>query len=213
MPARVVAVNVVHAFIPDRRGAPTAIDKRPVAGRRPVGPLGGDGDEQCDKRDHGGVEEAVYGYAREDAEAWATDLGYDVPPGRFGENLSTEGLDVTGAVLGERWSVGTDGLVLEVTSPRIPCSTFQGWLDEPHWVRRFTERGAPGAYLRVLQPGTVAAGDAVEVVHRPAHGVTVGELLVIRQVDETELRRALADPGVRDKMADAIEHDLAARAR
>jgi MOSC domain-containing protein YiiM len=215
VPATVAAVNVVHALVPDTRGDLdlTAIDKRPVAGRVPVGPLGLVGDDQCDKRHHGGREQAVYAYAREDAQWWAGELGCEISPGRFGENLSTSGLDVTGAVIGERWRVGEDGLVLEVSSPRIPCTTFQGWMDEPRWVKRFTEHGAPGAYLRVVAPGTVAAGDSVEMVHRPAHGVTVGDVLLIRRVEDHRLLVALDDPGVSGKMADAIRRDLAARAR
>jgi MOSC domain-containing protein YiiM len=213
--ASVVAVNIVHELIPDVRGDldRTAIDKRPVEGRVAVGPFGVAGDQQYDQRHHGGVEQAVYAYAREDAEWWAGELGYEVPPGRFGENLSTRGVEVTGAVLGEQWRIGDDGLLLEVSSPRVPCATFQGWLDEPLWVKRFTEHGAPGAYLRVLTPGTVASGDAVEVVHRPAHGVTVGDVLVIRRAPDDRLAAALDDPGVRGKMADAIRRDLAARAR
>jgi MOSC domain-containing protein YiiM len=215
VPAHVASVNVVHELVPDTRGDldVTAIDKRAVDGRVRVGRLGLEGDDQHDKRHHGGVEQAVYAYAREDAVSWAAELGYDVAPGRFGENLTTTALDVTGAVLGERWAVGDDGLLLEVTSPRVPCVTFQGWMDEPHWVKRFTDRGAPGAYLRVVETGTVGVGDSIEVVHRPEHGVTIGDVLVLRRTDEPRLWAALADPGVRDKMAEAIRRDLAARAR
>jgi MOSC domain-containing protein YiiM len=213
--ARIASVNVVHALVPDTRGDLdlTAIDKRGQDGRVQVGPLGLQGDDQYDKRHHGGVEQAVYAYAHEDAAWWADALGYDITPGRFGENLRTAGLDVTGAVLGERWRVGDDGLVLEVTSPRVPCNTFQGWMDEPQWVKRFTDHGAPGAYLRVLVDGTVGAGDEVEVVHRPDHGVTIGEVLVIRKADTARLLDALDDPGVSGKMAAAIRRDLEARAR
>jgi MOSC domain-containing protein YiiM len=215
VPAVIATVNVVHALVPDRRGEldRTAIDKRPVEGRVPVGKLGVEGDRQYDTRHHGGEEQAVYAYAREDAQWWADHLGYDITPGQFGENLSTTGIDVTGARIGERWQVGSDGLVLEVTSPRIPCTTFQGWMDEPHWVKRFTQHGAPGAYLRVVTPGTVAAGDPIEVVHRPDHDVTVGDTLLIRRVGDQRLLAALEHPGVRGKMADAIRRDLAARAR
>lgn len=211
----VVSVNVVHHLIPDTLGSCdlTAIDKRSKGGRVRVGPVGLHGDDQVDKRHHGGVEQAVYAYAREDADWWAAELGYDIAPGHFGENLSTAGLDVTGAVLGERWRVGDSGLVLEVTSPRVPCVTFQGWLDEPHWVKRFTDHGAPGAYLRVVTEGTVGAGDGVEVMHRPDHGVTIGEVLVVRQADTDRLLSALDDPGVKGKMADAIRRDLEARSR
>jgi MOSC domain-containing protein YiiM len=204
----------MHALVPDVRGSLelTAIDKRPVDGRVPVDALGVEGDDQFDKAHHGGVDQAVYAYAREDAQWWAVQLGYDIAPGRFGENLSTSGVDVTGAVLGERWQVGDDGLLLEVTSPRVPCATFQGWMHEEHWVKRFTERGTPGAYLRVLHVGTVAAGDAIEVVHRPGHGLTVGEALVLRDADEQRLRDAL-DVGLRESMDAAIRRDLVARAQ
>jgi MOSC domain-containing protein YiiM len=213
--AHIASVNVVHALIPDVRGDldRTAIDKRGKPGRIHVGPLGLHGDDQYDKRSHGGVLQAISAYAREDAVWWAGELGYDIAPGRFGENLSTVGLDVTGAVLGERWRIGNDGLVVKVTAPRIPCATFQGWMDEPQWVKRFTEHGAPGAYLRVMSEGTVAAGDEVEVVHRPDHGVTIGEVFVIRRTDADRLRRALDDPEVEGEMADEIRHDLEARAR
>lgn len=214
MPARVISVNVVHVLVPDMLGELelTAIDKRPVEDRVQVGRLGLDGDDQQDKRHHGGIEQAVYAFASEDAQWWANELGYDVAPGRFGENLTTAGLDVTGAVLGERWLVGTDGLLLQVTSPRVPCVTFQGWMDEPHWVRRFTARGTPGAYLSVVRGGTVGAGDGIEVVHRPDHRVTIGETLVLRGADEHRLQQAL-DDGLSSKMAAAVRRDLAARAR
>jgi MOSC domain-containing protein YiiM len=214
MTAHVLSVNVVHALIPDIRGDLdlTAIDKRGQTGRVPVGPLGLLGDDQVDKRHHGGEEQAVYAYAREDEQWWAAELGYEITPGQFGENLTTDGLDVTGAVLGERWRVGDDGLVLEVSSPRVPCTTFQGWMDEPRWVKRFTEHGAPGAYLRVVSEGTVGSGDEVEVTHRPGHGVTIGEVLVIRRADTERLLHALEDPGVNGKMAHAIRRDLGARA-
>jgi MOSC domain-containing protein YiiM len=213
--AHIASVNVVHALVPDTRGDLdlTAIDKRGQQGRVHVGPLGLTGDDQFDKRHHGGPLQAVYAYASEDAAWWAGELGYEITPGRFGENLTTAGLDVTGAVLGERWRIGEDGLVVQVTSPRVPCKTFQGWMDEPHWVKRFTEHGAPGAYLRVVAEGTVGAGDEVEVVHRPDHGVTIGEVFVIRRADADRLRRALDDPDVEGEMADEIRHDLEARAR
>ena len=216
----VEAVNVVHALIPDHRGDldRTAIDKRPVAGRVPVSApdeygVGLAGDQIYDRRHHGGPDQAVYAYAVEDQQWWSTELGRQVAPGSFGENLTTYGMDVTGAVIGERWQVGEDGLVLEVTCPRIPCNTFQGWMDEPHWVRRFTEHGAPGAYLRVVSPGTVGAGDRVSVLSRPDHGVTIGDTFVIRKAPEAGLRRMLAMPGLSDTLAEVTRRDLAARAR
>jgi MOSC domain-containing protein YiiM len=184
----------------------TAIDKRPVRGRVAVGPLGLAGDRQVDKRHHGGPDKAVYAYAEEDVAHWAVELGRDLPPGSFGENLRTSGVDVTNAVVGERWRVGgDDGVVVEVTQPRIPCATFQAWLGEPRWVKRFTAHGAPGAYLRVVQEGTVAADDAVELVHRPAHGVSIGRCLV--RFDAEAGRRLLAVGASGEvELADSLVH-------
>ncbi len=221
VPARITSVNVVHALIPDLRGdlEKTAIDKRPVDGRVPVhaaadGDVGLAGDQIFDTRHHGGPDQAVYAYAGEDRAWWAAELGRELAPGSFGQNLDTEGLDVTGAVIGERWQVGDDGLVLEVTSPRIPCTTFQGFMDEPHWVKRFTDHGACGAYLRVLTPGTVGPGDAVTVVDRPAHGVTIGDVFRVRSVDAARLRRMLDEQAdLADALVHAVRRDLAARDR
>jgi MOSC domain-containing protein YiiM len=127
----------------------------------------------CDRRHHGGNDQAVYAYAREDLDEWERVLGRPLRDGQFGENLTTQGLDLSHAEIGERWRVGgEDGPLLEVTSGRIPCRTFQGHLGERGWVKRFSEAGLTGAYLRVLEEGTVRAGDAVEIVHRPGHGVT-----------------------------------------
>ncbi|KUJ51344.1 sulfurase [Streptomyces sp. NRRL F-5122] len=158
----------------------TGIDKRPVDGRvrvtapgpKGTGASGLAGDAVCDLRHHGGDDQAVYAFAREDLDAWERELGRPLPNGSFGENLTTEELDVSGALIGERWRVGSE-LVLEVTSGRIPCRTFQGHLGERGWVRRFTHRGAPGAYLRVIEPGETRTGDPIEIVHRPGHDITV----------------------------------------
>lgn len=217
---RVASVNVVHALVPDVRGDldRTAIDKRPVPHRVAVQPAGDGGvglagDQIYDTRHHGGRDQAVYAYAAEDRVWWSAELGRDLAPGQFGENLSTEGVDVTGAVIGERWVVGDDGLVLEVTGPRIPCSTFQGFLGEPQWVRRFTEHGASGAYLRVVNPGTVGEGDGVTVIDRPAHGVTIGDVFVPRRTEASLLRRLLDEqPDLAPDLVTAVSRDLAARA-
>jgi MOSC domain-containing protein YiiM len=178
--ARVSAVCVVYTYHPEPTNPEgiTAIDKRPVEGRVEVGRLGVAGDTQLDTRHHGGHEQAVYAYADEDAAWWAAELGRAVTPGLFGENLRTTGLDVTGAEIGERWRVGPPGgLLLQVTCPRTPCATFQRRLGEQHWVKRFTERGAPGAYLSVVRPGAVAVDDQIAVEFRPGHGVSVGDAL------------------------------------
>ncbi|TLS41887.1 MOSC domain-containing protein [Streptomyces montanus] len=158
----------------------TGIDKRPAdgpvrvaaPGPKGVGASGVAGDAVCETRHHGGNDQAVYAFAREDLDDWERELGRPLAGGAFGENLTTEGLDVSGAKIGERWRIGSE-VVLEVTSGRIPCRTFQGHLGEKGWVKRFTHKGAPGAYLRVITPGEIRAGDPIRIVHRPDHEVTV----------------------------------------
>ena len=130
------------------------------------------GDFVGDRRHHGGTYQAVYAVAREELDHWAAEVGRDLADGAFGENLTTVGLDVDDARLGEIWQVGTT-VRLQVTGPRVPCSTFAKAMDERRWVKRFTERGRTGAYLRVLTPGEVRTGDEVVIEHRPAHHVTV----------------------------------------
>jgi MOSC domain-containing protein YiiM len=186
---------------PDKETAITGIDKLPtdeaVAVRSP-GPMhGGVGsglvaDVIGNQQVHGGDDQAVYAYAREDLDDWQAQLGRTLVNGNFGENLTTSGVDVTGARIGERWHVGSDGLVLEVTSPRIPCRTFAAFLELSGWIKTFTEAAIPGAYLRVITPGTVRAGDRVVVSDRPDHDVTVG--VVFRAITrEPDLLSALLD--------------------
>lgn len=178
---RVLSVNVGRPRPnPWKPVALTGIDKRPVSGPvmvaepgpKGTGTVGLAGDRVCDVRHHGGTDQAVYAYAREDLDYWAASLGSPLADGMFGENLTTEGLDVTGALIGERWRIGS-AVVLEVSCPRIPCGTFQGWLARADWIKRFTEAAMPGAYLRVVSPGLISAGDPVTIEHRPAHDVTI----------------------------------------
>jgi MOSC domain-containing protein YiiM len=171
----------------------TAIDKRPVPGPVQVRRLGLDGDEQADTANHGGTEQAVYVYAREDLDWWAELLGRDLRDGFFGENITTEGLDVTGALIGERWRLGT--AVVQVTSCRIPCVVFRNWTGETGWVKRFAQAERPGAYLRVLEEGAVAPGDEVTVLDQPAVRVTVGESMRAYYGDAELTRRLLSVPG------------------
>ncbi|MEV0093655.1 MOSC domain-containing protein [Streptomyces sp. NPDC050738] len=160
--------------------ASTGIDKQPVEGPVAVtapgpkgdGAVGLAGDRVYDVKHHGGTDQAVYAYAREDLDAWEAELGRKLPNGSFGENLTTLGLDLNGALIGERWRIGRD-VVLEVAVPRIPCVTFQGWLEQEGWLKRFTQAAVPGPYLRVIEPGEIRAGDPVEIVHRPGHDVSV----------------------------------------
>jgi MOSC domain-containing protein YiiM len=170
----------------------TAIWKAPVAGRVPVRGVNVDGDQQGDLEVHGGVDKAVYAYAGEDADWWAEQLRREVGPGSFGENLTTRGLDVTGAVIGERWRAG--GVLLEVSSPRAPCFKLGIRMGSQRFPRRFAAAGRPGAYLRILAEGEVAAGDPVQVVHRPSHGLTVGDVAFIYHHDHARAPRLLEAP-------------------
>ena len=174
--ATIVSVNVGTPREADWAGiGRTSIAKHPVGGRVGVRTLGLDGDQVSDTKHHGGVDQAVYAFAREDLDWWAGELGHPIRDGLFGENLTTHGIDVNEAEVGERWRVGT--VELEVASVRIPCNDFKNWMglggfDNRAWVKRFTQVGRPGPYLRVVTEGELAAGDAIEVVHRPGHGVT-----------------------------------------
>ncbi|WP_042405242.1 MOSC domain-containing protein [Streptacidiphilus carbonis] len=158
----------------------TGIDKRPVdgpvavtaPGPKGTGAVGLAGDRVYDVKHHGGDDQAVYAYAREDLDSWEAELDRDLPGGAFGENLTTLGVDVNGALIGERWRIGPR-LVLEVSCPRIPCQTFQGWLEREGWIKRFTQAAVPGAYLRVIEPGEIRAGDRVEIQQRPDHDVSI----------------------------------------
>ncbi|WP_367134664.1 MULTISPECIES: MOSC domain-containing protein [Streptomyces] len=201
-----LSVNVGRAGTADIPGVPgfeaglaTAIDKRPVDGPVAVsapGPKGTGGsglagDTIVSLRHHGGDDQAVYAFAREDLDRWERELGRPLPDGSFGENLTTSGIDVNGARIGERWRIGPD-LVLEVSAPRIPCRTFAAWLGESGWIKRFTQEAAPGAYLRVIEPGEIRAGDEISVVHRPGHEVSVSFVFRANTVERALLPRVLA---------------------
>jgi MOSC domain-containing protein YiiM len=178
----------------------TGIDKRPVSGPvtvRDPGPkttgLGSGivGDYIGDVANHGGSDQALYAFPREDLDAWAERLGRELPNGFFGENLTTVGIDVNEALLGERWRIG-DTVVVQVTGPRIPCSTFRGWIGEVGWLKIFTSVARPGAYLRIVVPGQLRAGDPITVVRRPDHDVTVSLVYRALMTERELLPRLLA---------------------
>ena len=209
--ARLDSVNLGH-----RRPSPhkdtgwTGIGKQPTLepvkvrapGHRMTG-LGSGlvGDFIGDGKHHGGDEQAVYAFQREDLNEWERRLGRELPNGFFGENVTTSGLEVNDACLGERWRVGHE-VVLQVTSPRIPCSTFRGWMGEKGWAKTFTAAGRPGAYLSVITPGTIRAGESIAVVHRPDHDVTISMAFRATTTERALLPRLLdagddLDPGLR----------------
>lgn len=198
----------------------TGIDKQPQTGPvqvRAPGPkttgLGSGlvGDFIGDVKHHGGDEQAVYAFARENLDDWEIRLERPLPNGFFGENLTTTGLDVDEARMGERWRVG-DEVVLEVTSPRIPCSTFRGWVGEKGWLKTFTEAARPGAYLKVLTPGTIRSGDEIEVIHRPDHDVTVSLVYRALTTERALLPRLLeAGDDLVDELKESVEAGLTTR--
>ncbi len=174
-PAKVVSVNVGVPRIVEHEGrvVTTAIWKRPVIGRVAVRGVNLAGDEQADRSVHGGVDKAVYAYAREDYEWWGRELGTQAAEaGTFGENLTVSGLDLNAAKVGERWRVGS--VLLEVSEPRFPCFKLGIRMGDPRFLKRFAAARRPGTYLRIVEEGELGAGDAIDVVERPRHQVTIG---------------------------------------
>jgi MOSC domain-containing protein YiiM len=193
----------------------TAIDKHPVTGVVEVGQLGLEGDQVADTKHHGGADQAVYAFAREDFDWWEGELGGAIRDGQFGENLTTLGIDVNEAEVGERWRIGT--AVFEVASVRIPCNDFKNWMgasgyEMRAWVKRFTAPGRPGPYLRVLEEGTIAAGDELVVVHRPGHGVSVSTMFRALTTDRDLLPELLRVDGMVPEARARAEKYVAARA-
>ncbi|MGZ5404522.1 MAG: MOSC domain-containing protein [Nocardioides sp.] len=209
-------LRAVHVGRPKARDwagiGKTSIDKRPVAGPVKALRLGLVGDEVSDVKHHGGVDQAVYAFAREDLDFWAEALGRPIRDGLFGENLTTSGYDVNAAEIGERWRIG--GTVLEVASVRTPCNDFKCWLgtsgfDNAGWVKRFAAEGRPGPYLRVIEEGELRAGDEIEVVHRPGHGVTVSHMFRAVTTDRQLLPDLLAVDGLVAEARRAAEQYVA----
>ena len=215
MTAQLVSVNVGR---PRERAwagiGRTSIERHPVTGPVLARVLGLDGDQVSDVVHHGGVDQAVYAFAREDLDHWAEQLGEPIRDGMFGENLTTRGIDVNEAEVGERWRIGT--VELEVASIRTPCNDFKNWMgmsgfDNRAWVKRFAAVGRPGPYLRVLVEGEVGAGDPIEVVHRPGHGVTIATMFRALTTEPTRLPELLRVDGLADKARKKAEKYVAAR--
>jgi MOSC domain-containing protein YiiM len=213
--AKVLSVNLARVranpYAPSRStGIDKACAREPVMVRAP-GPMRGGlgsglvGDTIGNQKLHGGDDQAVYAYAREDLDTWETRLGRPLTNGMFGENLTTSGVEVTEARVGERWRVGIDGLVLEISAPRTPCRTFSAFLQLDDWIKTFTDAAKPGAYLRIISPGTVRAGDAISIDYRPDHEVTIGLVF----------RARMSDPGLLPQLlaADALSSELKAYVR
>jgi MOSC domain-containing protein YiiM len=207
--AHVEAVNVGRPRPIERgngRTETSSIWKEPVSGRVAVRGVNIEGDDQADRSVHGGPDRAIYAYAAEDTDWWEEQLGRELGPGIFGENLTLRGVEVTGALVGERWGIGT--VVVEVTSPRIPCWKLAKKMEDPLFIKRFAEARRPGTYLRIIEEGELAAGDALEIVHRPEHDVTIGLFAEAYEHDRTLLPRLLEADALPDAWRDWTEETL-----
>ena len=190
----VVSVNVglAREFEYNGRPARSAIWKSSIAGRIPAKGVNLAGDEQADHRAHGGPDKAIYAYAVEDIRWWEQQLGRSLAHGEFGENLTTAGIEVNAALIGERWAIGS--VVLEVSEPRIPCWRLGVRMNDNAFPRRFTEALRPGAYLRIVVEGDVGAGDEIRIVEKPQHDLTVQEMFRIYTRDRDQAGRLLSVP-------------------
>lgn len=201
---RLISVNVGTPKRVDtgQRIVETAIWKDPVEGRVKVRGVNLDGDRQADLTVHGGPNKAVYAYAIEETRRWEEELGRPFGVGAWGENLTTEGVDVSGAVLGERWRIGTT--LLEVVQPRLPCFKLALKMEDPTFVRRFAQASRPGAYLKIVEEGEIGAGDAIDVSGRPDHGVDVRLVADAFLVDHSLIPRAQQAPQLLDSLREQM---------
>ena len=192
--SRVLAVSVggPREFEYHGRPARSAIWKSPVSGRVAARGVNLAGDDQADREAHGGPDKAVYAYAVEDSRWWEAQIGRPFAYAEFGENLTTEGIEVNDALVGERWSVGST--ILEVSEPRVPCWRLGVRMNDPAFVRRFTEALRPGAYLRIVSEGDVGAGDVIDLVSKPDHDLTVRDVFRIYTRDRDESGRIVDVP-------------------
>ena len=191
MSASILSVNVgsVRTVRRGEEDVATAIFKEPVDGRVAVRGVNIAGDDQGDRSVHGGPVRAIYAYAAEDYAWWEGELGRKLAPGTFGENLTTQGFDVNEALIGERWSIGTT--VLQITIPRVPCFKLAMRMDDPTFVKRFAAALRPGPYLTIVHEGELGQGDAIEVIHRPSHRITIAEMAKIYLFERDRLRELL----------------------
>ena len=164
----------------------TGIDKRSVTGAITFAQEQVANDVIVDRQAHGGYDQAVYAYAREDADWWENEIGISIDNGRFGENLTTLGIDVNAAVIGEQWEIGS--VILEVSQPRIPCRVFAGFWQRPTLIKEFMAAGKPGTYLRIIQEGEITAGDEIKVIKVPEHGVTIADICAAKNGERSKVR-------------------------
>ncbi len=194
----------------------SAIRKEPVAGALALDALGLDGDEQADRRSHGGVDRALCVYPREHAFWWANELGIELAPGGAGENLSTVGLREAEVVIGDVYRIGalsgaTPGPLIQVSQPRQPCYKLAAAHGSPKIALAVQDAGVTGFYVRCIEPGLLRTGAPITLVERPAHGVTIAESnrVMHRDRDDADgLRRLIAVPELADGWRTTFERRL-----
>jgi MOSC domain-containing protein YiiM len=195
MSARVLSINItsiVHEGEWTGSEGRTGIDKRSVSGPIEFKNNGVAGDRIIDTKVHGGYDQAVYAYASEDAQWWEKEINEVIPAGRFGENLTTEGIDVNAALVGEKWKIGS--VILEVSQPRIPCRVFAGFWNRATLIKEFTQAGRPGTYLRIIQEGSAQAGDAIEVIYKPEHSIRISDLFAAKSGERSKINEIKVVP-------------------
>lgn len=172
----------------------TGIFKEPAKGPVRVGPLGLEGDAVLNAKHHGGPDQAVYLYRAEDYAWWSEQLGREVLPGTFGDNLTVQGLPAPGLGIGTRLQLPE--LLLEVTAPRIPCNTLTERMDDPGFAKKFIRAERPGIYLRVIEAGTVRSGEPITLLPAPDDPLTTLDLYrdSYRRLDAARIREWLALP-------------------
>lgn len=173
---RVVSVNVGQPRTVEwvGRTVTTSIWKHAVEGRVAVRGVNVDGDAQADRRVHGGEDKAVYAYAAEDYTWWSEGLSRELTPGTFGENITTHGIDLSEAVVGQRWRIADT--LLEVSQPRLPCFKLGMRMGDHEFAGRFEAARRYGTYLRIIEQGGIGAGDEIEVFDPPQHALTTTEI-------------------------------------
>lgn len=200
---KVLSINVtsfVHEGEWTGSEGKTGIDKRAVLGAVTFANEGVQNDVIVDRNHHGGYDQAVYAYAREDADWWEKELGTAIENGRFGENLTTSGIDVNQGLVGERWKIGS--VILELSQPRIPCRVFAGFWQRPTLIKEFMAAGRPGAYLRIIQEGEITAGDEIEVILKPDHGITIADLYAAKNGERLKIQAIMQVPQLSDSFRD-----------
>ena len=193
--AILLSINIGQPRPIPGKSAQTGIYKLPADGDVTVTREGLEGDAILDRRHHGGKDQAVYLYFKDDYDWWSKELGTELAPGTFGDNLTIGGVDGRSVAIGDHFII--DEVVLEVTSHRTPCMVFAARMGDPKFARRFDQAGRPGAYCRVIKPGAFHAGEPVRLEPFAGERITVAEMMAldgVREIDAAFMQRALTTP-------------------